>query len=431
MASQTEPLAVVLAVLGLAAPARAAEEAGADAAPSLVVYDLEAEEGLEALGKQLTDALLVHLGAKPGLVVVGESELKVMLAHERDKEALRQCQGESACLARISRAADASQVVTGRVGRLGETLLVTLKLSDATRGVVTRGESAAAEREEDLTALTRGAVDRLLDLEGASTERFRLTVAPSGTKVAVLDLGAYDVSEGLGKNLTQLLSLELKKFEGLGVISRDEIRTLLRFESEKQILQCTNDTSCLLEIGGALGVDYLVSGSVGRLGDAFVIALKLMDIGKAAVVSRVSESFQGAESHLPQALRFATWSLLGKPADGTGSLRLSANVDEGQLVLDGGEPVAWPVEGPLADLSVGRHGVSLSSEDHFAVYQEVYVEPGRRTDLRLQLVERPRPWYTRWWTWTAFGTLVAAGVTAVVLLTEDAPDDGEVVVTVE
>ena len=38
---------------------------------------------------------------------------------------------------------------------------------------------------------------------------------------------------------------------------------------------------------------------------------------------------------------------------------------------------------------------------------------------------------SRWWTWTAFGTLVAAGVTAVVLLSEAAPDDGEVVVTVE
>ena len=44
---------------------------------------------------------------------------------------------------------------------------------------------------------------------------------------------------------------------------------------------CTSDTSCLVEIGGALGVDYLVSGSVGKLGDAFVIILKLMDVHEA------------------------------------------------------------------------------------------------------------------------------------------------------
>ena len=103
-----------------------------------------------------------------------------------------------------------------------------------------------------------------------------MQVAAEGTAAAVIDLQTHGVDERLGKNLTQLLSLELKKFKGLSVISRDEVQTMLRFEADKQMLKCTSDTSCLVEIGGALGVDYLVSGSVGRLGDAFVIILKLM-----------------------------------------------------------------------------------------------------------------------------------------------------------
>jgi len=411
--------------------ARAVDPPGASAPPPLVFYDIRAEEGLEALGRQLTDDLLVHLGAQPGLVVVGESELKVMVRHEQDKAAL-DCASDQACLARLSEAADAKRVVTGRVGRIGGTLMLTLKLADTSRGVVTGAESASAEAEGELSAAARSAAGRLLGLAGAPpTPRFRLTLGKAGTKVAVLDLGAHGVAAGLGDNLTQLLSLELKRFEGLGVISRDEIQAMLRFESDKQVLSCSDDVSCLIEIGGALGVDFLVAGSVGRLGEAWVLVLKLMDIGKATVVSRVSETFQGVESHLPQALRFATWRLVGKDVSGTGELAVGANIDEGQLVLDGGEPQAWPLGAPLPPLAAGRHGVSLTASDWFPIYQEVYVEPGRRTELRLELQARPSPWYARWYTWTAVGAAAAAGVVAVVLLQEDEPAGSDVLVTVE
>jgi hypothetical protein len=39
--------------------------------------------------------------------------------------------------------------------------------------------------------------------------------------------------------------------------------------------------------------------------------------------------------------------------------------------------------------------------------------------LRLVNVSPPKPWYTRWWLWTAVGAAVAAGVVVPVVLTRD------------
>ena len=90
-----------------------------------------------------------------------------------------------------------------------------------------------------------------------------MEVAPEGTKAAVIDLTPHGVRPEVAKNLTELLSLELKTFKGLEVISRDEIKTMLRFAAEKQALGCQDDTECLVEIGGALGVDYLITAVWG------------------------------------------------------------------------------------------------------------------------------------------------------------------------
>jgi TolB-like protein len=432
----TSPPTLILAVLALFPWGLQAQEAAADLHDEaergrVVIYDLKAQEGNEALAAQLTEAVLTHVGKDPALIVIGQSELKTLLEHEKEKEVLS-CEGQDVCLAKLSRAASAENVITGHVGRVGGTTIVNVKIADAAKGAVTRGETASSEDTSELEALVLAAIDRLLGREGAVEEAtFEMSMAPEGTRAAVLDLAAHGVKPGLAESLTQLLSMELKRFEGLGVISRDEIQAMLRYESDKQVLQCSDDTSCLVEIGGALGVDYLVSGSVGALGEVFVLNLKLMDIHEAEVVHRVAEPFQGDEAHLPQALRFAAWRLLGRPIEGTGGLKVQANVEEGKLALDGGEAATFPLEVPLSEVVVGKHRVNLTADGFYPLYQEAYVEPARITELNLKLQALPRPWYKKWWPWTIIGGVVAAGAITTTVLLLDQPDSGSVHVTVE
>lgn len=399
------------------------EESNAPSASKVkrvVVYKLKSDASLSALANQLTDDMLLHLGKKSGVSVIGEDEIQVMLSHEKDKEAVL-CEDEQRCLAKLNEAINADKVITGHLGQIGESYLITLKLADAVRAVVEGGESAEAQKSGELAVGMREALDRLLGEGGAERERFKMQIAAEGTAAAVIDLATHGVDERLGKNLTQLLSLELKKFDGLSVISRDEVQTMLRFEAEKQMLKCTSDTSCLVEIGGALGVDYLVSGSVGRLGDAFVIILKLMDVHEAKVVSRSSESFRGQETDLASALRFSTFQLLGLNLEGTGALSISANVDEGSVQVANQDARDFPLTEAIADLQVGKIGVSMTADGYHPLFQETYVFNGLQTDLQLSLEPLPQAWYERWYLWAGVGAVIVGSVTAAILLAEPPP----------
>jgi TolB-like protein len=419
---------LVVLLLPMLVPRALAEEA--DGPMAVLVFNLESDEANVDLAKALTEELILYLGDKKEIAATGESEISVMLAHEKDKKLLM-CKDDRSCLAQISSALNASKAVVGRVGQLGDAYVVTLKLTDTKKVSVESAESISAEDAKDLPNLIRAAADRLLGLSGAkAAATFQLEIGAEGTSAAVLDLEGHGVEAATAANLTDLLSLELKKFKGLSVVSRSEIQAMLQYQTDKMVLQCSSDTSCLIEIGGALGVDYLVSGSIGRLGGALVVNLKLLSIHEARVTNRVSETFEGDESELVRALRFATQKLVGRKAEGQGSLAAIGNVKQGLLVINGEQELKYPLEKPLSGLLVGKHGIDFKADGYYSLYKEGYVEPNSVTQLRFELMPLPTPWYKKWWVWTIAGTAIAGGVTTAVLLSTQEPSTGTVFVDI-
>lgn len=99
-------------------------------------------------------------------------------------------------------------------------------------------------------------------------------------------------SSGVGPDVTQsILAVVVAELHVTGffasVISRSDIVSLLTLEQQKQVLGCDEeDSQCLAEIGGALGVDRVVAGNVGRVGDRYLISLSLIDTASAVVLER-------------------------------------------------------------------------------------------------------------------------------------------------
>jgi hypothetical protein len=77
------------------------------------------------------------------------------------------------------------------------------------------------------------------------------------------------------------------------VISSKDVQTALGFERSKRLMGCV-EGSCMAELGGALGVDVVVSGALGRLGRSITFDAQVMDINKAVVVHRYSHRRQDA-----------------------------------------------------------------------------------------------------------------------------------------
>jgi TolB-like protein len=102
--------------------------------------------------------------------------------------------------------------------------------------------------------------------------------------VLVLDLAATDVPQGTQRLLSSLLADSVGR-SGLKTLAQEEMRRVIELESDKAAMGC-DTTSCLAEMASAMGVDYVVFGDVGKLGNAFIVTLRLYDSKKNDTISR-------------------------------------------------------------------------------------------------------------------------------------------------
>ncbi len=136
-----------------------------------------------------------------------------------------------------------------------------------------------------------------------------ITVPASGGSqsrraVAVPDFKARGLEETIVQSITEVVIKEVDRLGLFRMISMDDIRQMLEHEQSKMMLGC-DDTSCLAEIGEALGVELLLAGSVGKVGDTYVVSLKLIDVRKVEVISREERTVSGKIEELLDVSRLA------------------------------------------------------------------------------------------------------------------------------
>ncbi len=112
-------------------------------------------------------------------------------------------------------------------------------------------------------------------------------------RLVVLDVQArLGVSADLAKALTDPLLLEVHRHNpGDAIVGTEEVRAMIGLEKEVALLGCT-DTSCLTELGGALGARQLVMGGLSRLGTAYLLTLKLVDMHGGRIVAEASATVE-------------------------------------------------------------------------------------------------------------------------------------------
>jgi hypothetical protein len=118
--------------------------------------------------------------------------------------------------------------------------------------------------------------------------------AGRGTKLVVLPLAPLGgVADGTARLLGDALAGELRRRAGVSVLTQSDVAALLGLEKTRQMLGCS-EAGCMAEIGGALGADRVVHGSLGRVGDSLVVNLSALDPKRGRAAASVSERLRGA-----------------------------------------------------------------------------------------------------------------------------------------
>lgn len=124
-------------------------------------------------------------------------------------------------------------------------------------------------------------------------------------RVLFLDLTATLVKPEEAKIMTDMISAELAQFGKYETITSTDLRQMAALEAEKQNAGCS-DSSCLAELAGAMGARYVIFGSLGKLGEQFVLTLNLFDSVAAKAVSRSiikSKGLDKMSEQIPSTLR--------------------------------------------------------------------------------------------------------------------------------
>ncbi|MEW5849276.1 MAG: hypothetical protein AB2A00_10700 [Myxococcota bacterium] len=120
--------------------------------------------------------------------------------------------------------------------------------------------------------------------------------APDATAptVAVLKLESqYGVIPGLAAVLGDHLTQSVRESRAFAqVIAAREVETVLGMDRTALLANCDSE-GCMAEMAGALGVDFVLSGSVGKVGSNFVLSLRLLDVRRGLAASSVSERVPG------------------------------------------------------------------------------------------------------------------------------------------
>lgn len=114
------------------------------------------------------------------------------------------------------------------------------------------------------------------------------TAAPSQPDLLVLN--ADGQAAGVNKEARALLSTTLTRAldgrRGRQAVSVLDLQAIVEVEAIKQATDCADDTSCLAELGNALGATSLVSHRVSQLGEQLLWHVTLLDVQTGAALAR-------------------------------------------------------------------------------------------------------------------------------------------------
>ena len=95
--------------------------------------------------------------------------------------------------------------------------------------------------------------------------------------IAIVDLTAYTLSQGEAKTLTDKLQTTMVQTQYFKVLSRSDMKQVLDAQKFQRSDAC-DDTACLVEMGKILAVQKIVGGSIGKVGNTFSLALRLVNV---------------------------------------------------------------------------------------------------------------------------------------------------------
>jgi len=133
--------------------------------------------------------------------------------------------------------------------------------------------------------------------------------------VAILDFEGRGINQMEAATLTDRLMSEMVSTDAVIMVERNQMNEILQ-EQGLQQSGCTS-SECAAEVGALLGVQNMVSGAFGKLGNTYTVDAKMFSVETGATIRSSSKTHKGDVDGLLVIIEVVAWELVGlqPPAD--------------------------------------------------------------------------------------------------------------------
>jgi TolB-like protein len=227
---------------------------------------------------------------------------------------------------------------------------------------------------------------------GAALLLSQAATAQTKPHLAVMDFESRNVEHVLAESATEAVVGALRDLRVFKVISRAEIKQMLTLDRERALLsnQCS-ETSCLAELGQALGARWLVVGQltgIDRQKGPFNLRVQLFDMKKAEVVAEQTRPDLKSAREVLRASPVLGLAVVRPILDKEqGFLELSCRENEANVTIDGRLVGVTPFA--VQRLGWGPHRVVVEKEGFIAWAKDVQVEKNQSSTELVSLIPSP------------------------------------------
>ena len=214
------------------------------------------------------------------------------------------------CASEVGQLLGVQYMISGAIGIMGETYTIDAKMFSVetgetiqTKSVSLKGDISGLLLEMEILAW------EIVGLEAPTRLKLKRTGEEAKTTVAVLDFEGRGISVLEAQTLTDRFNSSMNSTKKVLMVERGTMMDVLTeqgFEADK----CTSQ-ECAAEVGAMLGVEFMISGAIGKLGDTYTIDVKMFSVATGAAENMKSVTYQGKVDGLITEIEILGWTLLG------------------------------------------------------------------------------------------------------------------------
>ena len=216
------------------------------------------------------------------------------------------------CSAEIGELLGAEFMISGSIGKLGDSFTVDMKMVSVTTGAAERAKSLTFDGNTGgLLVEMQILAWEIVALKPPQALILKRTGAEGGEKitVAIMDFDPRGISQLEAQTLTDRFATEVDATGRAILVDRRQMMEVMEEQGYDEA-GCTSE-ECAAEVGALLGVGFMINGAIGKLGDTYTIDAKMFEVATGAAAKTKNATYNGPVDGLITEIEILAWEMMG------------------------------------------------------------------------------------------------------------------------